>query len=87
MEKNRARVVDHEGREVLSGAFDGLKVGLNMYPKQMKVSVELAYYGLTAPEGELIEVGGGGWGGWGGWGGSRTRQKTIMFACCIGGCG
>lgn len=51
-----ARVLDSENKEILCGTFESLQVGTRVYPKTLACEGKLQFYGLTAPEGMLIEV-------------------------------
>lgn len=51
-----ARVLDRKKMEILCGTFEDLQVGLKVYPKTLACEGKLQFYGLSAPEGVLIEV-------------------------------
>lgn len=51
-----ARLLDSENKEILCGTFENLQVGTRVYPKTLACEGRLQFYGLTAPEGMLIEV-------------------------------
>jgi hypothetical protein len=51
-----ARVLDSENKEILCGTFESLQVGIRVYPKTLACKGKLQFYGLSAPEGMLIEV-------------------------------
>lgn len=51
-----ARVLDSNNMEILCGTFENLQVGIQVYPKTLACDGKLQFYGLSAPEGMLIEV-------------------------------
>ena len=51
-----ARVLDGENMEILCATFENLQVGIRVYPKTLACEGRLQFYGLSAPEGMLIEV-------------------------------
>ncbi|KAL2613699.1 hypothetical protein R1flu_025391 [Riccia fluitans] len=53
--RSAASLLDKEGTEILCGTFENLQISLMRYPKTEKCDVQLKYYGLSAPEGRLIE--------------------------------
>ncbi|KAL3679175.1 hypothetical protein R1sor_022131 [Riccia sorocarpa] len=53
--RGAASLLDKEGTEILCGTFEDLQVSLMRYPKTEQCDVKLKYYGLSAPEGRLIE--------------------------------
>ncbi|KAG0559465.1 hypothetical protein KC19_10G107200 [Ceratodon purpureus] len=50
-----ARILDCENKEILCGTFENLQVGIRVYPKTLACEGKLQFYGLSAPEGMLIE--------------------------------
>ncbi|PTQ34792.1 hypothetical protein MARPO_0076s0036 [Marchantia polymorpha] len=55
IKRSAASLLDKEEREILCGTFETLQVSLMRYPKTEKCDVKLKFYGLSAPEGRLIE--------------------------------
>lgn len=51
-----ARVLDSGKLEILCATFENLQVGIRVYPKTLACEGRLQFYGLSAPEGMLIEV-------------------------------
>jgi hypothetical protein len=51
-----ARVLDSNNMEISCGTFENLQVGIQVYPKILACDGRLQFYGLSAPEGMLIEV-------------------------------
>lgn len=51
-----ARVLDSNNMEILCGTFENLQVGIRVFPKTLACDGKLQFYGLSAPEGMLIEV-------------------------------
>lgn len=51
-----ARILDNNNMEILCGTFENLQVGIQVYPKTLACEGQLQFYGLSAPEGMLIEV-------------------------------
>lgn len=56
IQRSAARVLDRNNVEILCGTFVNLQVGLRMYPKTVQSELRLQFYGLSAPEGPLLEV-------------------------------
>lgn len=54
--RSGAEVLDQNEVQILCGRFEDLQVSLLRYPKSEKCDVKLKFYGLSAPEGGLIEV-------------------------------
>ncbi|XP_024384462.1 uncharacterized protein [Physcomitrium patens] len=50
-----ARILDNNNMEILCGTFENLQVGIQVYPKTLACEGQLQFYGLSAPEGMLIE--------------------------------
>eukprot|EP00897_Mesotaenium_endlicherianum_P008373 jgi/Mesen1/7564/ME000392S06833 len=55
MERNLLRALDRQGGDVLCGSFEKLQAGVRMFTKTMRCELRLAKYGLSAPEGTLIQ--------------------------------
>lgn len=55
VERTALKVVGADAEGVMAGAFMGVQAGMKMYPKMIAVDMRVASYGLTAPEGTLIE--------------------------------
>ncbi|XP_059076567.1 uncharacterized protein LOC131042467 isoform X2 [Cryptomeria japonica] len=53
--QSAARIVNNQKIEIMCGKFENLQVGLRLYPKSIHCDVKLKYYGLSAPEGSLIQ--------------------------------
>ncbi|CAM6102066.1 unnamed protein product [Calypogeia fissa] len=53
--RSGAEVLDQREMQILCGRFEDLQVSLLSYPKSQKCDVKLKFYGLSAPEGGLIE--------------------------------
>lgn len=56
IQQGSARVLDSKNMEILCGTFENLQVGIKVYPKTLACDGKLQFYGLSAPEGVLIEV-------------------------------
>lgn len=53
--KSAARIVDNQNLEIICGKFESLHVGLRLYPKSIHCDTKLKLYGVSAPEGSLIQ--------------------------------
>ena len=51
-----AKVISISNTEILCGRFEQLNVTTKMYKKTMHYDVSLKSYGLSAPEGSLVQV-------------------------------
>ena len=56
IQQGSARVLDGERTEILCATFENLQVGIRVFPKTLACEGRLRFYGLSAPEGMLIEV-------------------------------
>lgn len=56
IKESEAQILDKNKVEILCGNFVALSVGLKLYPNTTECLVKLQSYGLSAPEGSLIEV-------------------------------
>lgn len=56
IQQGSARVLDGTKMEILCATFENLQVGIRVYPKTLACEGRLHFYGLSAPEGMLIEV-------------------------------
>ncbi|KAG0568137.1 hypothetical protein KC19_7G189300 [Ceratodon purpureus] len=55
IQQGSARVLDGERTEILCATFENLQVGIRVFPKTLACEGRLRFYGLSAPEGMLIE--------------------------------
>lgn len=55
IKESEAQILDKNKVEILCGNFVALSVGLKLYPNTTECLVKLQSYGLSAPEGSLIE--------------------------------
>ncbi|KAJ7520814.1 hypothetical protein O6H91_19G024000 [Diphasiastrum complanatum] len=55
IQHSAASIINSKGLEVLCGSFENLQIALDVYPKSLICNVKLQFYGLSAPEGSLIE--------------------------------
>eukprot|EP00250_Pteridium_aquilinum_P021886 c25256_g1_i1 orf=924-13886(-) len=55
IKESAVRILDKKKVEILCGNFVALRVGLNLYPNTTDCLVRLQSYGLSAPEGSLIQ--------------------------------
>ncbi|KAH9312824.1 hypothetical protein KI387_027859, partial [Taxus chinensis] len=53
--QSAARIVNNQKLEIMCGKFENLQVGLRLYPKSIHCDLKLKFYGLSAPEGSLIQ--------------------------------
>eukprot|EP01018_Ginkgo_biloba_P025446 Gb_15429 [translate_table: standard] len=53
--QSAARVVNNQKLEIICGKFENLQVGIKLYPRSIHCNTTLKFYGLSAPEGSLIQ--------------------------------
>lgn len=53
--QSAARIVNNQNLEIICGKFESLHVGLRCYPKSTRCDTKLKLYGVSAPEGSLIQ--------------------------------
>lgn len=56
IERGAARIISCNETEIVCGRFEQLQISTKHYHKSVNCDVSLRFYGLSAPEGSLVQV-------------------------------